>query len=161
MPSDDNPHDNETDGDGPLDGTRSVASEDAFHAALRTLVIEAAANDVDVSGGWPIPNRDAATAWDVEITPVAASWTAHVEVDGAVGAAVVAAVADCAARPADSLPPLEAAIDPTLLETVVHGDGDETASHVRFEYAGYDILLDGSGLIVLTERRPDGSTNRE
>jgi hypothetical protein len=45
-----------------------ISTGEDFHEALRTLVIEAASNGVDVRGGWAIrADDDDDPAWDPEI----------------------------------------------------------------------------------------------
>jgi hypothetical protein len=50
------------------DSHSGISTGEDFHEALRTLVIEAASNGVDVRGGWAIrPDDDEDPAWDLEI----------------------------------------------------------------------------------------------
>lgn len=47
-------------------------TEAEFHDALAALVTTAAANDVDLKGGWDVRTADAGQAdWTVEITEIA------------------------------------------------------------------------------------------
>jgi hypothetical protein len=51
------------------DSPATITTEEEFHEALRRLVLEADANDVDVRGGWPIVDGD--RGWDLEIVETA------------------------------------------------------------------------------------------
>ena len=51
---------------------KPIASERAFHDRLRCVVREAAANEVDVEGAWPVlTDEDDLPDWDLEIVALA------------------------------------------------------------------------------------------
>ena len=47
---------------------KPIATEEAFHDRLRTVVRQAAANGIDVEGAWPVLTEEADLPdWDLEI----------------------------------------------------------------------------------------------
>jgi hypothetical protein len=68
--------------------------------------------------------------------------------------AVVEALADAAGVSRTELPPLFESIDPDALERVYETTGTE--SYIRFHHAGFDIGVDGNG--VVTVQKDGGMT---
>ena len=125
----------------------TATSEEAFQEALRTLVLEADAHDVDVRGGWPVVRGDGTKMWDVEITTVDRSSTAHVDETGSTVPSIVNAVAEREGVETTDLPPLQEAIDHELLETVRQSNDEE--QYVRFQYCGYEITVRADGSLIV------------
>lgn len=59
--------------------------------------------------------------------------------------AVVAAVADAAGTDPLELPPLGNAIDPEALNDLVDPERSTGLESIAFEYAGYDVVVAGTG----------------
>lgn len=124
----------------------ATVPEEAFQEALRALVVEADSNGVDVRGGWPVVRGDGTKMWDIEITRLARSSTAHVNDTGSPVTSIVKAVAIREGVEVTDLPPLQDAIEHGILEAVINADGPQ---HVRFRYAGYEIVVRSDGSILL------------
>lgn len=127
--------------------SHTITTDDAFQEALRTLVLDADSNGVDVRGGWPVVRGDEVRAWDIEITRLSRASTNHVDETGSVTASVVEAVAAREGLEPTDLPPLQNAIAPEILETLLHTGGDGSRQHVRFQYYGYEITVRADGSI--------------
>jgi hypothetical protein len=123
-------------------------TEGAFQEALRELVLGAASNGVDVRGGWSVGRADETKQWDVEIIRLSGSSTAHVLDADAPVASVVEAVAERGGVEPTALPPLQDAVDPETLETLVNA-GSSSQQRVRFQYYGYRITVRSDGSIRL------------
>lgn len=135
-------------GPAPNDAPRSaVTTEDEFHEALQRLVTEAAANGVDVRGGWPVLDDESDDSWGLEITEISRRTTAQVADAEPPALAVVDAVAARANVDPTDLPPLYDSIDPDLLSPL--GDPDTSDQRVRFDYYGYTITVTSGGSITL------------
>lgn len=139
----------EEDAPGGRDPDPAISTEETFQDALRALVLEANANGVDVRGGWPVATDDV-TTWDVEITAVSRSATAHVDDAGSPVASIVAAVAAREGVAPTDLPPLQDAVHHDVIETLLRGS-DDSPRHVRFQYCGYDVTVRSDGTIRLDE----------
>lgn len=127
----------------------TATTDEAFQEVLRALVLEADANGVDVRGGWPVVRDDDERAWSIEITRLARPSTGHVEETTSPAASIVEAMATREGVKATDLPPLQDAIDPEIIETLVHTIDDGTQQHVRFRYSGYEITVHADGSIRL------------
>lgn len=150
MPSEDDPlesSDARKHSSSERDLTPTATTDEAFQEALRALVLEAESNGVDVRGGWPIVRGDETKRWDVEITSVARSSTAHVDETGSAVASIVAAVADREGVETTDLPPLQETIDHKVLETLQQSNDEE--QYVRFQYYGYEITVRADGSLIL------------
>ena len=130
---------------------QTITTEEGFQEALRTVLLEAESNGVDVRGGWPIVRNDQKRAWDIEITHVSRFSTAHVEETESLIPSIVEAVAARKGVETTDLPPLQGAIDPDSLETLLNTGGDGNQRHVHFEYCGYEITVRSDGSIRLEE----------
>lgn len=126
----------------------AVTTDETFREALRTLLIEADANDVEVRGGWPVVRGDAERAWDIEITGVSGRSTAQAADRESLVSAVTEAVAEREGVDATALPRLYDTIDPGVLHALYETDAT-TDQRVTFEYAGYTITVGSNGSIVL------------
>jgi hypothetical protein len=126
----------------------ATTTEEAFQEALRQLVIEADSNDVDVRGGWPVVRCDGTKMWNIEITRLTRSSTAHVRDTGSSVASIVEAVAAREDVDRTDLPPLQEAIDHEILETLLN-TVDDPQQHVRFHYYGYEVTVRADGTIRL------------
>ena len=76
---------------------------------------------------------------------------------------VVMAVADAAGRSQGELPPLHEAIDPEALDRLFAPTVSEerrTRGRVVFEYAGYEIEVDGSGGVTVRPVEGPSSSHR-
>lgn len=133
-----------------------VTTETGFQEALRALVIEADSNGVDVRGGWPVVRGDEAKMWDIEITRLSRSSTAHVNDTHSPIASIIGAVAAREGVESTDLPPLQDAIDHAVLETL-YQTIDDPRPHVRFRYYGYDISVRADGSILLETDDHDDS----
>lgn len=125
-----------------------VTTEKAFQEALRSLVIEADANGVDVRGGWPVVRGDEEQGWDIEITSVSSRSTTAIEKSEFPASAIADAVAEREGVEATDLPPLYDAIGPDILE-ILHEADDDSDQRVRFEYVGYTVTVSADGTIRL------------
>ncbi|MFC5369042.1 HalOD1 output domain-containing protein [Salinirubrum litoreum] len=130
------------------DDRPAVTTREAFQKTLRKLVVEADANGVDVRGSWPVVRGDETKQWDVEITRLARSSSAHVDTTGSPVASIVEAVAARDGVAPTDLPPLQDAIDHEVLDTLLETD-DGARRHVRFQYCGYEITVRADGSIRL------------
>lgn len=124
----------------------TATTDEAFQEALRALVLEADANGVDVRGGWPVVRGDETKMWDVELTSVARSSTAHVDETGSTVVSIVNAVADREGVETTDLPPLQESIDHKILETLQQSNDQE--QFVRFQYYGYEITVRADGSLI-------------
>ena len=130
-----------------VDLRSAATTEEAFQEALREVVIGAEANGVDVRGSWPVLRGDETKLWDVEITRLSRSSTAHVHDTGAPVASIVDAVATRDGVEATDLPPLQEAVEYEVLEKLLAAD--DTQQHVQFQYCGYTITVRSDGAIRL------------
>lgn len=133
------------------DHSQTITTAEGFQDALQTVVLEAESNGVDVRGGWPVVGNDQERAWDIEITQVSRVSTAQVEETESLIPSIVEAVAVREGVETTDLPPLQGAIDPDSLETLLDTDPSDTQRHVHFEYYGYEITIRSDGSIRLEE----------
>jgi len=129
---------------------QAITTSDGFQEALRTLVLEADANGVDVRGGWPIELTDGDRGWDVEITSVSRQPTARIENAEYPASAVLNAVAERKGVDTADLPPLYDTIGPDILE-ILHEADTDSDQQVTFDYVGYRITVRSDGSIVIDE----------
>ena len=128
----------------------SISDDEQFHDALRRLVTGAAANGVDVRGGWAVA-ADEGPSWDVEITRLAdRSRSQAGDIDDIVPA-IIEAVAAREGVTAEELPALYDTIDPDLLESLYDPDDGDHARHVTFQYCGYGVTVHADGWIYVDE----------
>ncbi|AGB39864.1 HalOD1 output domain-containing protein [Natronococcus occultus] len=64
--------------------------------------------------------------------------------------AVVVAVADAAGTDPLELPPLHEAINPEALNELIDCDRESGLQSISFEYAGYDVVVSGTGDVHVT-----------
>ncbi|WP_255150158.1 HalOD1 output domain-containing protein [Halorarius halobius] len=129
------------------DPPAAITTEDEFHEALQQLVTDAAANGVDVRGGWPIVDDDREDSWELVITKIARRTTAQVDDAAFPASAIVDAVAAREGVDPTELPPLYDSIGPDILE-ILHESGDPD-QRVRFDYYGYTISVTSGGSITI------------
>jgi len=125
-----------------------VTDEGAFQVALAGLLQEAAANGVDVRGGWPVERHDAERAWDVEIVGGLRRSTATIDDTEVPAPAIVDAVAERKGVDEAGLHSLYDAIGPDILEILHESDADSGQS-VTFESHGDSVTVRLDGSIVL------------
>jgi hypothetical protein len=130
-------------------GRTDITTEEDLHEGLRAAVTGAAANGVDVCGGWSIERDDGTVAWDLEVTRLARRSTAHLRDAASPVASVVEAVAAREDVGPTDLPPLYDAVDPGLLDPLAAAGTDDAYRRLTFEYCGYRITVRSDGGIVL------------
>ncbi|MFP8958258.1 HalOD1 output domain-containing protein [Natrialbaceae archaeon A-CW3] len=64
--------------------------------------------------------------------------------------AVVSGIAEATGTDPLELPPLSNAIDPDALNTLVAARPSTTLQQVTFQYAGYEVVVDGDGEVRIT-----------
>ncbi|WP_255153126.1 HalOD1 output domain-containing protein [Halorarius halobius] len=135
-------------GDSPDDGPPlAITTEDEFHEALQRLVTEAAANGVDVRGGWPVVDDGSDESWELEITKIARRTTAQVDDAEFPASSIIDAVAEREGINSTDLPPLYDSIGPDILENL--HESDDPDQHIRFGYYGYTITVTSGGSITI------------
>jgi hypothetical protein len=99
---------------------------------------------------------DSATDTDTHSTTVRHDWIQHDELSVTVVEAVTAATD----RATTDLPPLQRAIDPDALDSLL-SQGQSSSVTVSFEYAGADVWITANGTIqVQIDGEPSGRDGR-
>ena len=80
-------------------------------------------------------------------SPVADSPTWDPETENTPVYAVVSAVANEAGLDLVELPPLNEVIDPDALNALFTSRSETTVSRICFQYAGYEVAVEGSGAV--------------
>lgn len=108
---------------------------------------DAAANGVDVRGGWPVVDDGTEDSWELEITKIARRTTSQVEDTEFPASSIIDAVAAREGVDTTDLPPLYDSIGPDILE-ILH-ESDDPDQRVRLNYYSYTITVTSGGSITI------------